>query len=128
VVVPAWEAKAFVVVQTELALEVLVHALGSSALHDQANELSVRSELGQRDEKGMGRLLLTVPPLDEKPERFLLALGDTSGYDATQGETCGQSLSGALAPGAASKAPSFWRLRAKSETLTSRSAPTRYAQ
>jgi hypothetical protein len=104
VVVPAREAAAFVVVQPELALEVFVDALGSPALHHQADELLLGSALWQGDEKVIGRFGLTVSPLNEQPEGFLLALGHTCGDDSTQGKACRQILFGAFAPGAASKA------------------------
>src|SRR5262245_60564877 len=38
VVVPAWEAPSLVVVQAELAFDVLVHALGAVALFDQPHQ------------------------------------------------------------------------------------------
>jgi hypothetical protein len=49
VVVPGREVAAFVVVQAEFALEVLVDALGSPALHHQADELLLGSAPWQRD-------------------------------------------------------------------------------
>src|SRR5690242_2112303 len=101
---PTREAAAFVMVQSEFPLEVLVGSLGSPALHHPADELLLGPMPWQGNEKEVGRLLFTVPPLDEQPERFLLALGHARGNDSTQGEVRGQILLSAFAPSATAKA------------------------
>jgi hypothetical protein len=107
VVVPTRKATALVVVEPELSLQVLVDALGSPALHDEADELLPGDAARHAHEEVVGRLWLALAPLDEKLEGLLLALGHSSGDDATQGEARPELLTGAAAPGAASKAPAL---------------------
>ncbi len=45
--VPAWEASSFEVVETELALEILVDALRAPPLHHDSYELSLCQSFGQ---------------------------------------------------------------------------------
>jgi hypothetical protein len=56
VVVPARKAAALVVVEPELSLQVLVNALGSPALHDEANELLLCRTARHAHEEVVGRL------------------------------------------------------------------------
>src|SRR4051794_4158428 len=107
VVVPTRKATALVVVDPELSLQVLVDALGSPALHDEADELLPGDAVRHGDEEVVGRLWRALAPLDEKPEGLLLALGHSRGDNATHGEARPEVLTGAAAPGATSKAPAL---------------------
>jgi hypothetical protein len=94
-VVPARKAAAFIVVEAEFALQVLVDSLGPPTLHDKADELLLCHPVRQRDEEVVGRLWLAVAPLDEKPERLLLTLRHSGRDNATQGEARPEGLLGA---------------------------------
>jgi hypothetical protein len=105
--VPAWEAPAFEVVEPKLALQVLVDTLGSPSLHDDAYELPLADVLGQGGEEVVGGLGLTVAPLDEGPLDVRFGV-DAGRRDSPEREACGEVLLGALAPGAAAEAvPGF---------------------
>ncbi|WP_395854275.1 hypothetical protein [Cystobacter fuscus] len=107
VVVPTGKATALVVVEPEFSLQVLIDALGSPALHDEADELLLGRTARYGDEEVVGWLRLALAPLNEKPEGLLLALGHSGGDDATQGKARPEFLTGAAAPGTASKAPTL---------------------
>ena len=97
---PAGKAAAFIRVQAQLPLEVLVDALRSPALHHPADELLLRPGPRQGNEEGVGGLGLSVSPFNEQPQRILLALRDARGDDSTESKTRRQVLLGALTPGA----------------------------
>jgi hypothetical protein len=88
--VPAREAAAFIVVQAELSLEVFVDALGSPALHHQADELLLGSAPRQRDEKVIGRFGLPPPTalsfLVPSPPRSPITLSPADGARRTDTE------------------------------------------
>src|SRR5438105_2304087 len=60
VMVPAGVAASLVVVQTQLALDLLVHALGAVALLDATDELLHRDVLAERREVELGGRLLAA--------------------------------------------------------------------
>jgi hypothetical protein len=70
VMVPTWEAPALVVIETELALEILVGALRAPALHDQPHELLTGHLLWKRTEEVVRGLRFSVAPFNEKPYRL----------------------------------------------------------
>jgi hypothetical protein len=72
VVVPAAETAALEVIETEFPLEVLIGALGTPALHGDADELVEGRVRGQRREEVVGGLGLAVAPLDQQPDRRAL--------------------------------------------------------
>src|SRR5829696_8638359 len=69
VMVPARKSSALVVVEPELALEVLVGALGSPALHHHPHQLLLGYALGERAEEVVRGLVLVVTPFDQEPYR-----------------------------------------------------------
>ena len=70
VVVPTGESTAFVVVEAELAFEILVNPLGTPALHDQAYELLAGHLVRERAEEVVRGLRFSVAPLDQEPDRL----------------------------------------------------------
>src|SRR5678815_4013560 len=54
VVVPSLKSAAFIVVEAEPALQILVGAFGSPALHDEPHEPPSRPALWQRNEEAIG--------------------------------------------------------------------------
>ena len=56
VMMPTGEPSAFVVIEAEFTLEVLVGALGAPALHDQSYELLARHLVRERAEEVIRRL------------------------------------------------------------------------
>src|ERR1700679_2738201 len=67
VVIPAAEGSAFVVIQPQLALEILVHALGAPAFFGDPNELLSTRRLAHPRERVVRRRLLSVGPFDQEP-------------------------------------------------------------
>src|SRR6266496_3691176 len=107
VVVPAREASSFEVVEPELALQIFIDTLSAPSLHDEPDELSLGDVLGQGREEVVGRLLLTVAPLDEKPLGVALRI-DAGRRDSPKREAGGEILLGRLPPSAAAEAtPGF---------------------
>ena len=76
VVMPSWEAAALEVVQAQLALEVLVGAFGAPALLEDPDDLLSTHASWQRGEREFRRLLFTVEPLGNEPERLSVRDGD----------------------------------------------------
>src|SRR5262249_53907775 len=72
VMVPARKATTFVVVESELSLQVLISAFGTPALHDLADQLLAGHPLWQCAEEVVRWLRFAVAPFDEEPERFTL--------------------------------------------------------
>ncbi len=103
VVVPAAETPSFEVVEAELALQVLVDALGAPALHDDADELSLGDVFGQGREEVVSGLLLAVAPLDEEPLGVALRVG-AGRRDSPEGEAGGKILFCPFFSGAAAEA------------------------
>ena len=68
VVMPARVAAALEVVEAEFALEVFVGALGTPALHGEANEFFEGRVVGQGGEEEIGGVRITVAPLDKEPD------------------------------------------------------------
>ncbi len=65
-VVPAGPPSALEVVEAELTLEVLVHALGPPPLLNQPHE-RLLADLAQRHQEELGGLLFAVGPLGDEP-------------------------------------------------------------
>src|SRR5580658_8484961 len=67
VVVPATEGATLEVIESELALEVFVYALGAPSFLRDSDELLAARHLFQPCERVVCRRLLAVGPLDEEP-------------------------------------------------------------
>ena len=74
--VPAGERATFEVVESELALQVLVHPLGAPALLEDPDDLLPAHAPRQRSEREFRGLLLAVDPLGNEPERIPIGDGD----------------------------------------------------
>lgn len=102
VMVPARERAAFEVVEPELALELLIRALGAPSFLDDANDLLLAHAAGHRREDELRRLILAIGPLDHEPHRLAVTgvgtvvVGD---LDASEREAGGELATGADAPG-----------------------------
>ena len=115
--VPAGEASAFEVVESELSLQVLVDTLSRPSLHHEPDELQPGDGLVQGGEEVVGRFLFAVAPLDEEP----LGVGfrmDAGRHDSPERKAGGEILPGPLTPGAAAKAAVGLIRSARSRTLT----------
>ena len=107
VMVPARKPPALIVIEAELALEILVRALGSPALHHHPYQLLLGQSLRERAEDVVGRLLLVVTPFDQQPYRFTLldSIATVVGRDdAAKCKPGREVLLGSRAPGAPAKA------------------------
>ncbi len=88
-VVPTREGAPFVVVESELAFELFVRALGAPSLLDRACDLLLAHPPRQRRERELRRATLFFGPLDDEPQRFpifrrgAVVVGDD---DAAKGE------------------------------------------
>ena len=69
VMVPAGKAAAFVVVEAELVLEILVGALDAPPLHDSLHELLLGDPPWERAEEAVGRRGFVVAPFYQQPHR-----------------------------------------------------------
>lgn len=101
VMVPTAEGPAFEVVEPEFTFEVLVHALRSPALLDDANEFLVAHPTWQCGEVKLGALVFVRPPLDDQPRRLTLRDGDAilvQRLDPAEGEATAQRTFRALLP------------------------------
>lgn len=99
--VPTAEGPAFEVVEPEFTFEVLVHALRSPALLDDANEFLVAHPTWQCGEVKLGALVFVRPPLDDQPRRLTLRDGDAilvQRLDPAEGEATAQRTFRALLP------------------------------
>ena len=67
VVMPSGERASFEVVESELALEVLIHALGAPPFLEEQHNLFLAHALGERREVKLGRLGLGVGPVSDEP-------------------------------------------------------------
>src|SRR5438034_914706 len=107
-------------VETELSLEVLVNSFSSPALHDEANELLLRS-YADRGQEVVGWLRLSVAPFNQQPEVLAVAglpFGGRGvviiGWDhSPHGESRGEILLRPLAPSAAAESLALMELRRK---------------
>lgn len=102
VMMPAWERATFKVIEAELALEILVHSLGTPALLDVADDLLVAHASREGGEEEFGRLLFALRPFGHEPKRF--ALGEQNpvvvgGLDAHETKAGIEFGLGAFAPG-----------------------------
>src|SRR5579871_948173 len=70
VVMPSDEGATLVVIEAELALELLVDALGLPALLDDAHDLLLAHTRAQRRDEELGGLPLAVGPFDDEPDRL----------------------------------------------------------
>src|ERR1700760_760388 len=109
VVMPAAEPAALEVIESELAFEILVHALGAPALLDQVHELDERHAL-VGGEMEVERLVFIVAPLTNQPPaiaatRFITVVPRRE--DAEEGEPCGERPRDALAPRVAAEGALF---------------------
>src|ERR1041384_8869217 len=68
VMMPTGEPSALIVIEAELALEILVDTLGAPPLHDQSYELLARHLMGQRAEEVVRWLRFSVAPFDQQPD------------------------------------------------------------
>src|SRR5687768_13417923 len=99
-VVPAAEASALEVVETELTLEVLIEALGAPPFLDQVDELDEGHPL-VRGEVEVTRLVLVVAPFANQPHAIAttrLASVIGSGHDAEECKASRERLAGAFTP------------------------------
>src|SRR5262245_39617293 len=102
VMMPTGEGAALEVVEAEFALQVLVHALGSPALLEDAHDLLLAHLVWQRAERKLGRLSLVLGPLDDQPkglsilQRNAIVVG---GLDLHEAEARAQARFRAIAPG-----------------------------
>src|SRR6266702_7692273 len=106
VVMPAGKAPSFVMVEAELAFQVLVDALRAIAFFHQANQFLLAYSRRQRRKRVLGRLALVVRPFDEEPQVF--AVGGIPaivvlGNDAQPGEARPERAARAVAPHDATK-------------------------
>jgi hypothetical protein len=109
VMVPAGIPAAFVVVEPQLALEILIGAFDSPALHHPTHQLLLRQLPREGAEEAVGGFVLAVAPFDQQPHR--LALIDVACFvvgrdDAPECESGREILLGPLTPSAAAK-PAF---------------------
>src|SRR5258708_23556100 len=81
-VMPTGETPPLEVVEPELALHLLVDALGAVALLEEANELLLAHLPTQRGERKFRRFSFAIGPLDEEPDGFALCgFGSVIGGD-----------------------------------------------
>jgi len=94
-------------VQSEFALEALVHSFRAPTLLKYSDNLLLAHRYRKRGKCVFGRCRLTVGPLDEKPERIAVSHFDTvimSRLDAHKMEIRTHWSSRAVAPGVLAKA------------------------
>jgi hypothetical protein len=104
VVVPSDEASSFVVVESELSLELLINAFGLPPLLDGANDLLFAHSPAQVGEEELGGSTLAVGPFDDEPYRLTehrLAAVVVCGFDASEDEPGAELVvaARAVAPG-----------------------------
>lgn len=109
VMVPAGKPPAFVVVESQLVLEILVGPFNSPALHHLSHQLLLRLSPRLRAEEAVRRLGFVVAPFNQQPDRFALldpmrAL--VCRDDAPKREPSREVLLGTLPPGASPKSTS----------------------
>src|ERR1043165_6707136 len=99
---PACKRSTFEVVESELTLQVFVHALGAPALLEDADGLLATHSSWQRGEDELGGLLLAGHPLGHEPERFSIGYGESvvvHGLHAHEAKLRAQSCLRAVTPG-----------------------------
>src|SRR5580658_26589 len=98
VVIPADEAAPFVVVEAQLALQLLVRPLGLPPLFDGAHDLLLGHATAQVGEEELARSALAFRPFDDEPhglaQRWLAAVV-VGGLDASENEPRAELLGGA---------------------------------
>ena len=107
---PAGETSTFKVIETELAFEILVGALGSPPMLDMPNELKPRSVFGGCDEVELVRLFLAIFPLHEKPYGFAFGSRNAfvrNGKNTPRSELCGEYFLRPFSPSGSTKAIAF---------------------
>src|SRR5580693_6719840 len=95
VVMPAAEGRAFVVIQSKLALEILIHALGAPAFLGDPDELLAARRFAHPRERVVRRGLLALGPLDQEP---VLTAVDVASVHLDHGESRQQSAAASLPP------------------------------
>jgi hypothetical protein len=70
VMMPADETSPFVVVESQLALEFLVDALGPPALFDDAHDLLAGHAAAKARQIELGRMAVALGPFEDKPYRL----------------------------------------------------------
>src|ERR1700685_4606246 len=95
VVMPSAEGPPFVVIQSELSLEVLIHALGAPALLGDPDELFAAVRFAHPRERVVRRRVLALGPLDQEP--MGTAVGVASVH-LDHGESRPQSAPASLPP------------------------------
>src|SRR5580658_6282187 len=95
VVMPAAEGTAFVVIQSKLALEILIHALGAPAFLGDPDELLAARRFAHPRERVVRRGLLALGPLDQEP---VLTAVDVASVHLDHGESRQQSAAASLPP------------------------------
>src|SRR5260221_6196462 len=98
---PPFEAATFEVIESELALQLLVNALGLPTLFDRANDLLRGHAMSERREIELRRFCIVFEPFDDEPDRLPLRDGHVvvvCGLHATKREARRESLFGAGAP------------------------------
>ena len=101
VMVPARKGTALEVIEPEFSFEILVHALGSPALLEHADDLLLAQAPGQRREDEFGRFLFIFGPLGDEPERLAIGKSDAvvvRSLDADETEARTQFAFAAIAP------------------------------
>src|SRR3982751_4377000 len=99
--VPARKGTTFEVIESELTFEVLIQALGSPALLEQADDLLFAHASAQRGEKKLGRFLLIFRPFSDEPKRLTSSESNAvvmRGSDAHETEARTESPFGAITP------------------------------
>src|SRR6266567_1330857 len=100
--VPSGEGAAFEMVESKLALEVLVHPLGAPALLEDPDDLLATHASRQCGEREFRGFLLAVEPLSNEPERLSISNGApviVCGLHADEAEARAEFRLRAVAPG-----------------------------
>jgi len=100
-VVPAAEGAAFVVIESQFSLGVLVHALGAPSLLDPPDELTPGHGCRQRGRGEVGWSRFTIGPFHDQPDHLALGRVDQvvlCEHDTLDGEARGHLALGALSP------------------------------
>ena len=107
VMIPARKGATFVVVEPELAFELLVGAFGAPSFLDRASDVLLAHSSRKRRERELRRPALSFGPLDDEPQRLPI-LGRravvVSDNDATEAELREHRTARAVAPGQMPKA------------------------
>src|SRR5260221_841701 len=75
VMMPPFEAATFEVIESELALQLLVNALGLPTLFDRANDLLLGHAMSELREIELRRFCIVFEPFDDDPDRLQLPAG-----------------------------------------------------